>query len=111
MTNPRAIVFDRDNTLVTHWEIIHETLRLIFRDLARESWTFAQTKAWVGRSMRDSFATCSAPTRTVRTDSIYGHYRCRHLDRLTPLAGSSRGGACGTWEIYRFADHESFRVF
>ena len=88
MTTPRAVVFDWDNTLVARWDIIHETLQLTFRDLAREPWSFAQTKAWIGRSMPESFADLFGADADRAHRLFYDHYRRRHLDRLTPLAGA-----------------------
>ena len=92
MTPPRAVVFDWDNTLVARWDIIHETLQLTFRDLAREPWTFAQTKAWIGRSMRDSFADLFGADADRRTSR-------RRAPSRTPskAAASRRAGTCGTW--------------
>ena len=89
MRKPRAVLFDWDNTLVESWDIIHESLRLTFRDLGRAPWTFAQTKAWVRRSMRDSFPDLFGADAVQAEHLFYGHYRANHLERLTPLAGAS----------------------
>ena len=89
MRRPRAVLFDWDNTLVQSWEIIHESLRRTFLDLDRKPWSFNQTKAWVRRSMRDSFPDLFG-TDAVRAEYLfYRHYRAHHLHQLTPLAGAS----------------------
>ncbi len=85
MRKPRAVLFDWDNTLVVSWEIIHESLRLTFLDLGREPWSFDQTKAWVRRSMRDSFPDLFGADAVKAEDLFYRHYRANHLRRLTPL--------------------------
>ena len=82
---PRAVLFDWDNTLIASWDIIHESLRLTFVDLAREPWSFAQTKAWVRRSMRDSFPELFGADAARAEHLFYQHYRAHHLRRLTPL--------------------------
>ena len=90
MIRPRAVLFDWDNTLIASWEIIHESLRLTFLDLGREPWSFAQTKAWVRRSMRDSFPDLFGIDAARAEHQFYRHYRANHLQRLTPLAGAER---------------------
>ena len=85
MRRPRAVLFDWDNTLILSWEIIHESLRLTFLDLGREPWCFDQTKAWVRRSMRDSFPDLFGADAVKAEDLFYRHYRANHLRRLTPL--------------------------
>ena len=89
MTPPRAVLFDWDNTLVASWEIIHESLRRTFEDLGREPWSFAQTKAWVRRSMRDSFPDLFGADAERAERAFYRHYRAHHLCLLTPLAGAA----------------------
>ena len=88
MKRPRAVLFDWDNTLVVSWEIIHESLRLTFLDLGREPWSFDQTKAWVRRSMRDSFPDLFGGDAARAEHLFYKHYRAQHLSQLTPLAGA-----------------------
>ena len=89
MRRPRAVLFDWDNTLVVSWEIIHESLRLTLLDLGREPWSFDQTKAWVRRSMRDSFPDLFGADAVRAEHLFYRHYRAHHLSRLTPLAGAA----------------------
>ena len=89
MKKPRAVLFDWDNTLIASWEIIHESLRLTFRDLGHEPWSFAQTKAWVRRSMRDSFPDLFGAEAGRAERLFYRHYRAHHLQRLTPLPGAA----------------------
>ena len=89
MIGPRAVLFDWDNTLVASWEIIHESLRLTFLDLGREPWSFEQTKAWVRRSMRDSFPDLFGADAARAEHLFYRHYRAHHLSRLTPLQGAA----------------------
>jgi len=86
---PRAVLFDWDNTLIASWDIIHESLRLTFLDLGREPWSFARTKAWVRRSMRDSFPDLFGTDAERAEHLFYEHYRAHHLDQLTPLAGAA----------------------
>ena len=88
MRRPRAVLFDWDNTLVQSWEIIHESLRRTFLDLDREPWSFDQTKAWVRRSMRESFPELFGADAVRAEHLFYRHYRAHHLRRLTPLAGA-----------------------
>ena len=89
MIRPRAVLFDWDNTLVVSWEIIHESLRLTFLDLGRKPWSFEQTKAWVRRSMRDSFPDLFGADADRAEHMFYRHYRTHHLSRLTPLQGAA----------------------
>jgi phosphoglycolate phosphatase len=88
VSRPRAVLFDWDNTLVESWEIIHQTLRQTFLDLSREPWTFEQTKAWVRRSMRDSFPEIFGTDAGEAERLFYHHYRQRHIEQLAPLTGA-----------------------
>ena len=90
MKSPRAVLFDWDNTLVASWDIIHESLQSTFLGLGREPWSFADTKAWVRRSMRDSFPDLFGADAGRAERLFYRHYRAHHLHRLTPLAGAAR---------------------
>lgn len=88
MSRPRAVLFDWDNTLVASWDIIHQTLRQTFLDLAREPWTLEQTKAWVRRSMRDSFPEIFGTDAAEAERLFYHHYNTSHIDHLTALGGA-----------------------
>ena len=90
MRKPCAVLFDWDNTLVASWGIIHESLRLTLLGLGREPWSFDQTKAWVRRSMRDSFPDLFGADAARAEHLFYQHYRAHHLSRLTPLPGAAR---------------------
>ena len=90
MKRPGAVVFDWDNTLVASWEIIHDSLRRTFLDLGRKPWSFDQTRAWVRRSMRDSFPDLFGADAGRAEELFYRHYRTHHLRLLTPLAGAAR---------------------
>ena len=58
-------------------------------DLGREPWSFDQTKAWVRRSMRDSFPDLFGADAARAERLFYQHYRAHHLSRLTPLPGAA----------------------
>ncbi len=86
MNAPRAVLFDWDNTLIESWGIIHHALRETFLALDLEPWSLEQTKAWVRRSMRDSFPELFG-ARAARAEALfYEHYRHAHIARLRPMA-------------------------
>ena len=53
--DPRAILFDWDNTLVDGWAAIEAGLNAAFREFGLPQWDRAQVLANVRRALRESF--------------------------------------------------------
>lgn len=84
---PRAILFDWDNTLVDSWATIHEALNLVMAAMEKPPWSFADTKAKVRLSLRESFP-LHFGERWEEARAIYlDKFQAIHLERLTPLRG------------------------
>jgi phosphoglycolate phosphatase len=85
---PRAVLFDWDNTLVDSWAVIHEALNATFDAFGRPPWTFAETRARVRKSMRDSFPHLFGDLWEKAAHEFYRRYDEIHADRIRPLAGA-----------------------
>jgi phosphoglycolate phosphatase len=88
LPEPRAILFDWDNTLVDTWPVIHQALNETLRAMDAPEWSLAKVKSQVKKSMRDSFPELFG-AEWIRAAEIYqAAYRAIHLEVLTPLAGA-----------------------
>jgi len=85
LPEPKAIIFDWDNTLVNTWPVIHAALEATFLAMNKEPWTFDQTKARVKKSMRDSFPEIFGEGWERAGELYQAHYRSNHLQTLQPL--------------------------
>jgi phosphoglycolate phosphatase len=87
---PQAILFDWDNTLVDTWLTIHEALNHVMAAMDKPLWSFAETRARVRLSLRESFP-LHFGDRWEEARGIYlDRFRAIHLERLTPLPGSAK---------------------
>ncbi len=102
LPEPKAVIFDWDNTLVDTWPIIHEALNTTFRQYGMPEWTMEMTLANVSQSMRDSFPKLFGSRWQAAGNAYRDHYRALHLGKLKPLPQSeavlqtleARGTAC-----------------
>ena len=85
LPKPKAIIFDWDNTLVDTWPIIHDSLVETFEHMGEEAWSFEETKAKVGKSMRDHFPEIFGDKWEEAGDIYVSKYRENHLEALAPL--------------------------
>ncbi|HVJ51545.1 MAG TPA: HAD family hydrolase [Aliidongia sp.] len=85
----RAFIFDWDNTLVDSWSTIHDALNLMLVELGHPTWTMAETRARVRKSLRDSFPALFGE-RWQEAQKLYlDAFESIHLDRLKPLPGAA----------------------
>jgi len=87
---PRAILFDWDNTLVDSWDTIHDALGHAFIAFGREPWTLAEVKERTRLSLADAFPKLFGD----RWPEARRHYLDRfleiHLERIRPLPGAEQ---------------------
>lgn len=93
LPTPRAILFDWDNTLVDNWPAIHDALNATFRAMGHATWSLAETKARVRRSLRDSFPEMFGERWTEARGIFYARFEAAHLENLTPLPGAGEAVA------------------
>jgi phosphoglycolate phosphatase len=84
---PRAILFDWDNTLVDTWLTIHEALNHVIAAMDKLLWSFAETRARVRRSLRESFPAHFSQRWEEAREIYLERLRAIRLERLTPLPG------------------------
>lgn len=85
LPEPKAIIFDWDNTLVNTWPIIHAALEATFVALGKQPWTLEQTQARVRKSMRDAFPEVFGEGWERAGEMYQKHYRATHLEKLEAL--------------------------
>lgn len=87
-SQPTALLFDWDNTLVDTWPVIHEALTHTFVQMGVAPWSMEETKERVHRSMRDAFPDIFGD-RWEEAGALYQQrFRAIHLERLSPLPGA-----------------------
>lgn len=87
---PRAVVFDWDNTLVDTWPTIHLALETTFVAMGQPPWTLEETRARVRHSLRDSFPILFGDRWEEARDIFYGTFERVHIDALAPIDGADR---------------------
>ncbi|WP_413203726.1 HAD family hydrolase [Rhodospirillum sp. A1_3_36] len=88
MPRPKAVLFDWDNTLIDSWPCIHKAMNAALKAMDHPAWTFEETRARVGLSMRDAFPGLFGDRWEVARDVFYTAFRESHLDMLVPLDGA-----------------------
>ncbi len=89
LPRPEAILFDWDNTLVDAWGTIHEAINAVMAAMGRPPWTYAEVRARVRASLRDSFPKMFGDRWTEARDIFYATYRAKHLDTLALMPGAA----------------------
>jgi phosphoglycolate phosphatase len=85
---PKAVLFDWDNTLVDSWPCIHKAMNQTLKAMDHPAWSFEETRARVGLSMRDAFPGLFGDRWEEARDVFYGAFRESHLDMLVELDGA-----------------------
>ena len=86
--NPRAVLFDWDNTLVDTWGVIHDSLNTTLAAMETPLWTLAETKHKVRRSLRDTFPEMFGDRWEEARDIFYRRFREIHLEKLEARPGA-----------------------
>ncbi|MHA1598439.1 MAG: HAD family hydrolase [Alphaproteobacteria bacterium] len=90
MSQPKAILFDWDNTLIDSWLIIHDALNFTFAAYDKPLWSLDETKLRVRKSLRDSFPGIFGDDWSQAADTFYARFDDIHLDMLSPIDGSAQ---------------------
>ena len=85
---PRAIVFDWDNTLVDTWPNITATMNATLAAMGQPTWSPAEAKKRIARSLRVSFPELFCDRWEEARDIFYAELERGHLARLAPLPGA-----------------------
>jgi phosphoglycolate phosphatase len=85
---PKALLFDWDNTLIDSWPVIHDALVVTFKAMGHEPWTLEETKVRVRRSLRDAFPALFGERWEEARRLYLDTFTSIHLERLTALAGA-----------------------
>ena len=86
---PKALLFDWDNTLVDSWPVIHDALVVTFKEMGHEPWTLEETKERVRRSLRDAFPGLFGARWEEARQLYLDTFTSIHLERLTPIPGAA----------------------
>jgi phosphoglycolate phosphatase len=89
LAQPRAVVFDWDNTLVDSWLCIQESYNRTFRHFRLPEWSLDDTRANVARSLRDSFPVLFGDRWEEAREVFYRSFEDIHLSHLRPLPGAA----------------------
>ncbi|MCU0839212.1 MAG: HAD family hydrolase [Rhodospirillales bacterium] len=89
MTRPRAIIFDWDNTLIDSWAAIFDAQNHTLEAFGLPTWTMGEIRSRVRGSMRDTYPQLFGDRWREAGEVFYRRFAEKHLETLTPLAGSS----------------------
>ncbi len=97
LIEPRALLFDWDNTLIDSWLALHHAIKATFEALGREPWTLDETRARVRASARDSFPVLFGDRAEEAMAIFYRTFEADHLEKLRerPGAGDMLGRLSG----------------
>jgi phosphoglycolate phosphatase len=98
-TDPRAILFDWDNTLVDGWAAIEAGLNAAFREFGLPLWNRSQVLANVRRALRESFPELFGADWERARDIFYAEVRACHLQVLTPMPGAAMALEAGAGRL------------
>jgi len=87
MTRPAAIVFDWDNTLIDSWPTIHAATNATLAAMGHPTWTLAETKVRVRKSLREAFPELYGDRWEEARDIYYKAFFELHLKELSPVPG------------------------
>jgi len=85
---PKALLFDWDNTLVDSWPVIHDALVVTFEAMGHEPWTLEETKGRVRRSLRDAFPALFGARWEEARQLYLDTFTSIHLERLAAISGA-----------------------
>lgn len=88
LTQPKAILFDWDNTLVDTWPTIHSALNETMRFMGHPEWSIDKVKKNVKKSMRESFPHLFSDDWEKAAEHYQRTYRATHTNTLKPLPGA-----------------------
>lgn len=83
--NPKAIIFDWDNTLVDTWPLIHSAIDETMVKMGKEPWGMQKVKENVHKSMRESFPAIFGNDWEKAGQIYKDHYHQNHLEKLVLL--------------------------
>ncbi len=87
---PRAILFDWDNTLADSWPVIYKALRETFIAMGMDPWSFEDIKNGrdgIHHSLRSSFPRIFGDRWEDAKDIYYSHFLECHLEEIDLLPG------------------------
>ena len=85
--NPKAIIFDWDNTLVDSWSTIHDANNAALVAMGQEPWTRAQSETRIRKFLPEAYPDLFGDRWEEARDVYYSHVRANHLSELAVLAG------------------------
>ncbi len=85
LPQPRAILFDWDNTLVDAWGTIQLALNAALTAMGHAAWTMEETRVRVRASLRDTFPRMFGARWLEARDIFYATYQARHLEAVRAL--------------------------
>lgn len=90
ITQPKAILFDWDNTIADSWDVIHNSLQKTFTDMGVTPWTMEETKDRVHKSLRDSFPIIFGEKAEIAGEKYLQYFRSTHLQNLKMLKDADK---------------------
>lgn len=87
LKQPKAILFDWDNTLVNTWPLIHQAINITFERYGLEPWSLEKVKANAHESSREAFPKLFGERWQEAQTFFYDHVQVMHLEALEIMPG------------------------
>ena len=85
---PRAVLFDWDNTLIDNWAAIHNALNAALSAMGHSTWSMDEALRRVRESMRDSFPRMFGDRWKEARDIFYETFEANHITTLKTRRGA-----------------------
>lgn len=87
LPQPRAVLWDWDNTLVDAWAGVQAGMNAALRAFDMPEWTVEEVRTRARLSLREAFPALFGSEWEKARDLFYAEVRARHLEFITPLPG------------------------
>jgi phosphoglycolate phosphatase len=88
LSQPKAVLFDWDNTLVDNWVSIQDALNATLTAMGHAPWSLADVRARVRSSARETFPRLFGSRANEAMQIFYDRFKAVHLDTLQTLPGA-----------------------
>ncbi len=85
---PKLVIFDWDNTLISNWETIVESLNATFAFYNLPTISLAESRAKLQHSLREAFPKFFGQNAESAKKMFYTHFEAQHLESLRVLSGA-----------------------
>lgn len=84
LTQPKAVLFDWDNTLVDTWPKLHKSLNETLNEFGKPEWTLDEVKQRAHKSSKDAFPIIFGDRSKDAMEFFYHLYKVKYAHEILP---------------------------